>query len=143
MVIGYQYQQFAARERERFFRSRYTVTQLADRMGYRLAGAAIGFPSRQLLSEGIAQGAVQIPADGQPIVLGKDRQTIGGYPKIGSVLSTDLSKLMQTTAGATVEFEPISMAAAHKLLHLAKATFTHTHPVHYSSWLPCDTGCHC
>ena len=136
VVTGYQYHAFETMERKRFFHSRYTVTQLADRMGYRLSGAAISFPTRNMFSEGIAQGAVQIPADGQPIVLGKDRQTIGGYPKIGSVLSTDLSKLMQTTAGATIEFEPISIETAHKLLHLAKTKFKHTHLAHYSSWFP-------
>lgn len=126
LIKGYQYDRFDRLQKARFFGNCYTVSQLADRMGYRLTGPAIEFPTRTMLSEGIALGAVQIPADGQPIVLGKDRQTIGGYPKIGSVLSLDLSKLMQTTAGATVEFTPITIEEAHNQLHLARAKFNNT-----------------
>lgn len=126
LVKGYQYDSFESLQKARFFSNSYKVSQLADRMGYRLTGAAIEFHTRTMLSEGIAQGAVQIPADGQPIVLGKDRQTIGGYPKIGSVLSLDLSRLMQTTAGATVEFTPITIEEAHNQLHLARAKFNNT-----------------
>jgi allophanate hydrolase subunit 2 len=79
-----------------------------------------------ILSEGICHGAVQIPADGQPIVLLNDRQTIGGYPKIGAVISLDTEKLGQLSQGAKVRFEPISMEKAHNFYHLSLSRFTRT-----------------
>ena len=96
------------------------VTAQADRMGYKLAGTAISCQQSQLLSEGICYGAVQIPPDGQPIVLLNDRQTLGGYPKIGSVLSLDCALLSQAGAGVEVYFTPISAEQAHNALCLAK-----------------------
>ena len=87
------------------FTSDYQVTDRSDRMGYRLKGTAIAPSADGILSEGICLGAIQVPADGQPIVLLNDRQTIGGYPKLGSVLSLDISKLAQLLPGATVNFE--------------------------------------
>ena len=71
------------------------------------------------MSEGICLGAIQIPADGQPIVLLNDRQTIGGYPKLGSALSLDAARLAQLRPGNTVHFAPISPHGAHNALHLA------------------------
>ncbi|GHA09769.1 5-oxoprolinase subunit C family protein [Oceanisphaera arctica] len=104
VIPGYQYDRFDKAERERFFSSEYTVTPQMDRMGYRLSGAAIQCQTSSLISEGIALGAIQIPADGQPIILMRDRQTIGGYPKIGCVTARDLSTLAQCQPGATVRF---------------------------------------
>jgi allophanate hydrolase subunit 2 len=95
-------------------------------MGYRLEGRKIECDVDGILSEGICHGAVQIPSDGQPIVLMNDRQTIGGYPKIGSVISSDTAKLGQLSQGAKVHFEPISMDKAHNLYHLALSRFTRT-----------------
>ena len=87
VVLGYQQQAFSAVQQQLFFSSTYKVTDSSDRMGYRLNGPAIKPAVDGILSEGICLGAIQVPADGQPIVLLADRQTIGGYPKIGSVLS--------------------------------------------------------
>lgn len=126
VVKGYQFDGFSSLQRQRFFSSEYKVSHLADRMGYRLSGPAIEYPSNTMLSEGICAGAIQIPADGQPIILGKDRQTIGGYPKIGSVLSLDLDKLMQVDPATNIKFELIDIEHAHNLLHLAKAKFEQT-----------------
>ncbi|TKB44148.1 biotin-dependent carboxyltransferase family protein [Thalassotalea mangrovi] len=123
VITGYQYQQFSERERRRFFSSEYQVSSQWDRMGYRLIGPEIQFPKTNMLSEGIAYGAVQIPADGQPIILLNDRQTIGGYPKIGSVFSLDADKLGQCQQGASIRFEPISIENAHNELHLAQSRF--------------------
>ena len=95
-------------------------------MGYRLNGPAIVPAVDGILSEGICLGAIQVPADGQPIVLLADRQTIGGYPKIGSVLSLDLGKLTQLTPGGTVSFEAISIEQAHNLLLLNQQQVEHT-----------------
>nr|WP_067287022.1 biotin-dependent carboxyltransferase family protein [Marinobacterium profundum] len=106
LLPAYQYDQFDAAQVRRFFSSDYLVSPSSDRMGYRLSGPAI--PSRLdgIISEGIAYGAVQVPGDGQPIVLLRDRQTIGGYPKIGCVASLDAAQLAQRGPGAVIRFTP-------------------------------------
>ena len=119
VVPGYQQAHFSRLEQRRFFGSEYRVSDRSDRMGYRLEGPAIHSDLESMLSEGIAPGAIQVPADGQPIVLLNDRQTIGGYPKIGSALSLDCAYLAQLRPGDTVTFTPISEHAAHNALHLA------------------------
>ncbi len=126
VILGYQYQDFSRLQQQRFFSSKYQVSKQWDRMGYRLTGPAIKTEKNKMLSEGIALGAIQIPADGQPIVLMQDRQTIGGYPKIGSVFSNDLSKLAQCGQGATINFEPISIECAHNQLHLEQHRYNST-----------------
>lgn len=123
VILGYQQQAFSALQQQIFFSSTYQVTDSSDRMGYRLNGPAIKPAVDGILSEGICLGAIQVPADGQPIVLLADRQTIGGYPKIGSVLSLDLGKLAQLTPGGTVSFEAISIEQAHNLLALNQRLF--------------------
>jgi biotin-dependent carboxylase-like uncharacterized protein len=119
VIPGYQQRHFDRYEQRRFFSHEYTVSDRCDRMGYRLEGPAIKCDIEGILSEGICFGAIQIPADGQPIVLLNDRQTIGGYPKIGSALSLDAGKLAQLTPGGTVHFAPITPHAAHNALLLA------------------------
>ena len=128
VVPGYQDNHFSRFQQRRFYAGHYTVTERADRMGYRLQGPVIECEIEGILSEGICQGAIQIPADGQPIVLLNDRQTIGGYPKIGSALSLDTARLAQLLPGAMVRFEPISPYAAHNALHLAASRFLRTQP---------------
>ena len=119
VIPGYQQRHFSRLQQRRFFSHAYTVSARCDRMGYRLEGAAIECDIEGILSEGICCGAIQVPADGQPIVLLNDRQTIGGYPKIGSALSLDAARLAQLTPGGTVHFAPISPHEAHNALHLA------------------------
>ena len=126
VVLGYQQDAFSALQKQVFFASEYLVTENADRMGCRLNGPAIKPSLEGILSEGICLGAIQIPADGQPIILLADRQTIGGYPKIGSVLSLDLGKLAQLTPGGKVSFEPIGIEQAHNLLLLDEQQFQNT-----------------
>lgn len=121
LIPGYQFDYFDHIERARFFSHTYTISDRADRMGYCLQGAAITAKTTTLLSEGICLGAVQIPADGQPIVLLNDRQTIGGYPKIGSVLSLDVARLCQMRPGHTVSFTSITQEQAHNALLMARA----------------------
>jgi allophanate hydrolase subunit 2 len=120
VIPGYQQHLFSRREQRRFFGGPYRVSERCDRMGYRLEGPAIHCAADGILSEGICLGAIQLPPDGQPIVLLNDRQTIGGYPKIGSALSLDLSRLAQMTPGGTVHFAAISPGAAHRALDLAR-----------------------
>ncbi|MEE4193213.1 MAG: biotin-dependent carboxyltransferase family protein [Halieaceae bacterium] len=121
VLPGYQQHHFPRLQQRRFFAGAYTVTERADRMGYRLEGPVIQCDIKGILSEGICMGAIQVPADGQPIVLLQDRQTIGGYPKIGSALSLDTGRLAQLMPGATVRFEPVTPHAADNLFHMARS----------------------
>lgn len=126
VVLGYQQDSFSAVQQQLFFSSEYQLTDKADRMGFRLQGQPIQSTLNGILSEGICHGAIQIPADGQPIVLLNDRQTIGGYPKIGSVIAEDSARLAQLMPGATIRFELIDAADAHALLCLNERKFIHT-----------------
>lgn len=121
VLPGYQQHHFPRLQQRRFFAGVYTVTERADRMGYRLEGPVIQCDIKGILSEGICMGAIQVPADGQPIVLLQDRQTIGGYPKIGSALSLDTGRLAQLMPGGTVRFEPVTPHAADNLFHMARS----------------------
>ena len=112
VIPGYQYANFPRSERVRFFSTEFEVSQNIDRMGYRLTGDPIECDLDGIVSEGIAYGAVQIPADGQPIVLMRDRQTIGGYPKIGSLSALGAGQLAQRPPGTTVSFYPMNVAEA-------------------------------
>jgi len=131
-VLSYQQQHFSRIEKRLFFSSEYQVSKHWDRMGYRLQGRAIKADITGILSEGICYGAVQIPADGQPIVLLNDRQTIGGYAKIGAVISQDCAKLSQCRQGDNVRFEPISLSKADNLFHLNLSKFTQTQLINCS-----------
>ncbi|MUK66436.1 biotin-dependent carboxyltransferase family protein [Aliivibrio fischeri] len=124
VIPSYQYDDFVPEERERFFSTVYTVSNNIDRMGYRLSGEAIQCQRNNLISEGIALGAIQIPNDGQPIVLMRDRQTIGGYPKIGCVIHADISRLSQCVPGSTVQFYEKELHSAEAELHIQRQFFT-------------------
>ena len=117
VIPGYQQAHFSRLQQRRFFSHAYTVSDRCDRMGYRLEGAAIACDIDGILSEGICFGAIQIPADGQPIVLLNDRQTIGGYPRLGEVASVDLPLLAQLKPGDALRFELIDLADAQELAH--------------------------
>jgi len=109
VILGYQHGLFSDKEKEKFFNSIYEITLQSDRMGYRLSGEGVFATREDLISEGIAFGAVQIPKDGQPIILLKERQTIGGYPKIGTVIAEDCYALAQKGQGCKVRFEPYAI----------------------------------
>ncbi len=95
--------------------SEFRIANESDRMGYRLQGPKLALrEERQLLSEGATFGSIQVPADGAPIVLMADRQSIGGYPKIAHVATVDLPQLAQCMPGETVLFEEISLAQAQQ-----------------------------
>ena len=88
-----------------FFTHAYRVSPASNRMGVRFDGPPLAFEKRELVSEPVAPGAVQITNDGRPIVLGVDGQTIGGYPKVAHVLSADLDVLGQLRPGDVVRFK--------------------------------------
>ena len=126
VVLGYQQAAFGSLQQWRFFNSEYTLSERCDRMGFRLEGEIVHSEIVGMLSEGICHGAIQIPADGQPIVLMNDRQTIGGYPKIGAVIPIDTARLAQLSPGAQVRFEEISIEQAHNIHCLEQARFKRT-----------------
>ncbi len=104
VIEGYQINDFDQDEVARFYQQEFEVSQLIDRMGYRLTGGQVTPPDREYLSEGIALGSIQVPPNGEPIVLLNDRQTIGGYPKFGCVARIDLPRLAQSKPGQKVKF---------------------------------------
>ena len=114
ILLSYQEEQFSQEEKEKFFNSSYEVTLQSDRMGYKLKGAPIAPTQSGIISEAIAFGSVQIPKEGQPIVLLKERQTIGGYPKIGTVLPIDCFRLAQAAIGSSVKFKAIGIVEAQE-----------------------------
>lgn len=102
--------------RERLWNGEFHVGAQSDRMGYRLEGVPLELATpRELLSEAVAFGTVQLPPGGNPIVLMADRQTTGGYPRIGHVASVDLPLLAQLKAGDRVRFRAISLEEAQRL----------------------------
>jgi biotin-dependent carboxylase-like uncharacterized protein len=121
VILGYQYQSFSSLERANFFSNDYTVSSNSDRMGYRLEGKAVHTELKGIISEGIAYGAIQIPKDGQPIVLLRDRQTIGGYPKMGCVTRVGGGILAQQKPGDIIQFTPITVDQAEQERHLQMA----------------------
>lgn len=105
---------FDEKAQEIFFNSTYTFKGEGDRMGYHLAVEKVVPNATGILSEPICYGAVQVPSHGEPIVLLKERQTIGGYPKIGSVIAVDCFKLAQLKAGGKVRFKEVSLEEAQR-----------------------------
>lgn len=93
----------------------FEVTAQADRMGVRLRGKPLVRESAtELLSSGVAPGTVQVPPDGQPILLLADAQTIGGYPRLAHVVSVDLAQVAQLQAGDRIRFRAVTLEEAHQ-----------------------------
>jgi antagonist of KipI len=99
----------------------FTISPASNRMGLRLQGPPLPVPDRELLSEPICPGAVQVTRDGQCIILGVDSQTIGGYPSIGQVISADLDDLGQLRPGNQVAFVRVSLETAEELYRQKQA----------------------
>lgn len=114
IVLSSQSHYFAQSEQDKFLEQSYTLTTEINAMGYKLQGKPLIAKESDIISEGISFGAVQIPQDGQPIILLKEGQTIGGYPKMGTVLSSDCFALSQLPIDASVRFEVISIEETQK-----------------------------
>lgn len=96
-----------------FFGEEFIISEISDRMAYRLQGAVIPRRGGEILSEGMVNGSVQVPPDGQPIVMMSERPTTGGYPKIGAVIRADLPRVAQLPPGSgRVRFHPVTLAEA-------------------------------
>ncbi|BCU78619.1 KipI antagonist [Luteolibacter sp. LG18] len=117
VIRGPEWDWFTPKAQESFTGTIYAVTKDSNRMGTRLEGAPLALASpREMVSSAIQHGVVQVPPSGQPIALGVDRQTLGGYPRIGVVATADAGRLAQLRPGEPVRFREILPAVAHALL---------------------------
>lgn len=115
VIIGPQDQYFDADDLVRFSQEPFTLTPKCDRMGYQLSGTKFDYRrDLPLISEGIALGSVQVLGDGLFIVALVDRQTVGGYPKIATVIGPDIRMLAQMRPGTAVQFRAIELAEAQR-----------------------------
>ncbi len=113
---GTHWHAFSDQARGRLFSEPYTVLAQSNRMGYRLQGPALSLTrALEVISEPVRFGTIQVPADGQPIVLMADRQTVGGYPKLAEVITVDLPRLAQRMPGEAIRFELIDVPSAQRL----------------------------
>lgn len=116
VVKGRNYELFTEKSQQQFVSSGFKVTPQSDRMGYRLKGPELKLKNQtEMISEAVNFGTIQVPAEGNPIVLLADRQTTGGYPKIAEVASVDLPRLAQSKPGDELRFEFISLEEAQQL----------------------------
>jgi biotin-dependent carboxylase-like uncharacterized protein len=113
VMLGPQDDYFSQETIRMFLESAFTISPQADRMGFQLTGPALGHAKGfNIVSDGIVDGHIQIPGSGQPIVLMRDRQTTGGYPKIATIISADLDRFAQMRPGSTVRFQAVQREAA-------------------------------
>ena len=116
VLKGPQFEYFSDSSQKEFFSKDYKTTNLTDRMGMRLEGKVLkNNVSTNIRSEGITKGAIQVPADGQPIILLTDHPTIGGYPKIANVISADYNLLIQKIPGEKISFKCVELQEAEKI----------------------------
>lgn len=122
-VLGPQADRFTAEGLDALFGGRYEVLPQSDRMGSRLRGPRIAHArGHDIVSDGIALGSIQVPGDGQPIVLLVDRQSTGGYTKAATICSFDIWRVGQARPGQALRFRRIDVNEAHRLLREADRT---------------------
>ena len=116
VIKGTNYDYFSQEEKNIFFSKTFSVSKLTDRMGMRLEGIQIkNIAKPNIKSEGLIKGVIQIPPDGNPIIMLSDHGTIGGYPKIGVVITADYDKLVQLSTGSKIRFKLTELHEAEKL----------------------------
>ena len=119
VIKGTNFDYFSEEGKKIFFKNEFKVSKLSDRMGMRLEGKKIeNIVETNIRSEGLIKGVIQVTADGFPIIMLSDHGTIGGYPKIGVVISADYDKLVQLTPGSRVKFQEVDLNSAEKLFKL-------------------------
>ena len=114
-VTGFQYGEFSDPAKKLLVEQTFRVTPKANRMGVTIEGPTLQTGIRALLSEATCHGAIQIPPDGNPIILLNDRQTVGGYPKAGAVIAGDCERLAQSRPGQRVRFVAVSPEEADRI----------------------------
>lgn len=124
VMRGPEWEWFTGEAQQAFFNHPYTITKDSNRMGTRLAGDLLPLVApREMVSAAVNQGVIQVPPSGQPILLGADRQTIGGYPRIGVITTVDFGSSIQLRPGDSIRFQEISTAEAHILLRERELDF--------------------
>ena len=119
VIKGTNFNYFSDDGKKTFFEKEFIVSKLTDRMGMRLEGPKIeNIIDTNINSEGIIKGVIQVPADGNPIIMLSDHGTIGGYPKIGVVISVDYDKLVQLSPGSKIKFKEIELSEAETLFKI-------------------------
>lgn len=116
VLRGAQFDMFTEESRQALFAEAFQVTPQSDRMGYRFTGPVLTLSEpKEMISESVASGTIQVPPGGQPIALLADRQTAGGYPKIAQIISADLPVIAQVKPGDSVRFMEVSLEEAEAL----------------------------
>jgi biotin-dependent carboxylase-like uncharacterized protein len=125
VVLGPQDDHFTAAGMSTFLGRAFTISDQADRMGMRLNGPTIehGPKGYNIVSDGIPTGGIQVPGNGLPLILLADRQTTGGYPKIATVVSADLPRLVQCRPGSELRFAQVERSEAVRIAKAADAAF--------------------
>ena len=119
VIKGTNFNYFSEKAKKIFFQNEFNISKLSDRMGMRLEGPKIeNIVNTNIKSEGLIKGVIQVPADGNPIIMLSDHGTIGGYPKIGVVISADYDKLVQLHSGSKIKFEEVDLNSAETLFKL-------------------------
>lgn len=117
VMRGKQYELFDEMSQHRFWNEPFTVSSQSDRMGYRINGPKLQLKEpMEMISEAVTYGSIQVPSDGNPIILAADRQTTGGYPKIGQLSSIDYAKLAQAKAGDRLSFKEVTIEESQRLI---------------------------
>jgi allophanate hydrolase len=119
VILGPQDDSFTSEALETFTHEHWEATAEQDRMGLRLRGEKlnhINASAADTISDAVTPGTIQVPANGQPIVLLADSQTVGGYPKIATVITADLPKLAHARPGTKIKFQAVTLAQAHEAL---------------------------
>ncbi|MFS0666865.1 biotin-dependent carboxyltransferase family protein [Peribacillus frigoritolerans] len=115
-IDGSQYEYFTDSSKDSFVERLFKVSNQSDRMGYRISGPALKLKDNgELLSEAVTNGSVQVPPDGNPIILLSDSQTTGGYPKIAQVITADLPIIAQVKPGESIQFSRVNLKEAERL----------------------------
>jgi len=113
---GTNFDYFSEEAKNKFFNEEYQVTNLSDRMGMRLEGPKLeNIVNTNIKSEGLVKGVVQVPSDGNPIIMFSDHGSIGGYPKIAVVITADHDKAAQLIPGSKIKFKEVNLDEAEKL----------------------------
>ena len=121
VLKGTNYNYFSEKSKKIFFSKEFTISKLTDRMGMRLEGNKIeSILETNIRSEGLIKGVIQVPPDGNPIIMLSDHGTIGGYPKIAVVISADYDRLVQIPPGSKIKFKPVELIEAENLYKLYK-----------------------
>ena len=119
VMKGTNFDYFSDEGKKDFLEKEFTVSKLSDRMGMRLEGPKIeNVVNTNIKSEGLLKGVIQVPADGNPIIMLSDHGTIGGYPKIAVVASVDYDRLVQISPGSKIKFKEIELSDAETLFKL-------------------------